>query len=84
MLLRLDLLRVTIVVLSLTIRPIHFYSSVVGALQPPQGWETLALEIVFLVVSCDLIPIMWVMFLVHTSILANKQKSYTFLPPLHF
>ena len=29
-----------------------------------------------ILVSCDLIPIMWVMLLVHTSVLANKQKSY--------
>ena len=37
-----------------------------------------------LVVSCDLIPIMWVMLLVHTSILANKQNSYNIPPPFTF
>ena len=37
-----------------------------------------------LVVSCYLIPIMWVMLLVHTSLLANKQKSYTIPPPFTF
>ena len=36
------------------------------------------------VVSCDLIPIMWVMLLVHKSILLNKQKSYTIPPPFTF
>ena len=38
----------------------------------------------FSVVSCDLIPFMWVMLLAHTSILTNKQKSYTIPPPFTF
>ena len=36
------------------------------------------------VVSYDLTPIMWVMLFVHTSKLANIQKSDTIPPPLHF
>ena len=36
------------------------------------------------VVSCDLIPVMWVMLLVHSSILANKKNSYTIPPPFTF